>query len=64
MCTLPANWLNEHAVASKTGINVETLRVWRRTKKHIPFSKIGRLVRYDEGTVDAYMKSQEVAVAA
>ena len=64
MCALAADWLNEHDVAVKTGINVETLRVWRKAKKHIPFSKIGRLIRYDDKAIDAYMKSQEVAVAA
>ena len=64
MCALPATWLTEQDVSARTSISVETLRVWRGAKKHIPFSKIGRLVRYDEKTVDAYMKSQEVAVAS
>lgn len=57
-------WLTEQEVSAMTGFPVETLRTWRKAKTHIPYSKIGRLVRYNEQTVTNYMESQEVKVSA
>lgn len=55
-------WLTEQEASQKTSIPVETLRTWRKAKKNIPFSKIGRLVRYNAQTVTDYMESCAVAV--
>jgi excisionase family DNA binding protein len=55
-------WLNEQQCSEMTGIPVGTLQDWRTKKLNIPFSRIGRLVRYAEDEVDAYMRSQTVAV--
>lgn len=55
-------WLTEKETSEKTSIPAATLRDWRFKKQNIPFSRIGRLVRYSEAEVDAYMASQTVEV--
>lgn len=55
-----SGWLTENEASDLTKIPVETLRSWRTAKKHLPYSKIGRLVRYNEVAVNAYVKAREV----
>jgi predicted DNA-binding transcriptional regulator AlpA len=55
-------WLTEQQCSDKTGIPTATLRDWRFKKLNIPFSRIGRLVRYSEAEVDAYLQAQSVSV--
>lgn len=50
-------WLSEQSVSEKTEIPVNTLRDWRKKQTGPPFSKIGRLVRYNEAAVDEYLAS-------
>ena len=54
-------WLNEQSVSDLTQIPVNTLRDWRKPGKVVlPFSKIGRLVRYSESAVVSYIDAHEV----
>ncbi|WP_382307362.1 helix-turn-helix domain-containing protein [Herbiconiux sp. UC225_62] len=55
-------WLTEQQCAEKTGIPVGTLRDWRLKKLNLPFSRIGRLVRYSDAEVDEFMAAQTVEV--
>lgn len=57
-------WLTEKEASAQFKIAVGTLRDWRHKEVHIPFSKIGTLVRYDEAEVDAYIKAREVKVTS
>ena len=59
-------WATEQQVSEHTGIPVETLRSWRRNgiAKVLPFSKVGRLVRYNIEDVDAAIKATRVEVTA
>ena len=61
---LASTWLTEQEASALISIPVETLRSWRTRKQYIPYSKIGRLVRYDVTIIGEFMKSQEVAVAS
>ena len=41
------------------GVNVETLNVWRATKRYpLPYIKSGRLVRYRESDVEKFIESR------
>lgn len=53
-------WLDEKSVSELTRIPVETLRYWRTHRKNLPYAKIGRLVRYSEAAVNAYMQDHGV----
>lgn len=49
--------LNEHEVAELIRQSVKTLRAHRYTGKGLPYTKIGRNVRYKLTTVLAYLES-------
>lgn len=52
-------------VAEYLGLEVETLTVWRCTKRYnLPYTKIGRLVRYRADDVEAFVTSRTVGEAA
>ncbi|MCL4310685.1 MAG: helix-turn-helix domain-containing protein [Actinomycetota bacterium] len=53
-------YLNEKQVSDMTGISVHTLRNQRAEARGIPYSKIGRSVRYAISDVMNYMESGRV----
>lgn len=59
-------WLTEAEVSEHTKIPVATLQSWRRSgaEKILPFTRIGRLVRYDLEAVDAALRAMQVEVAS
>lgn len=55
--------LKPEQVAKLIGVTVETLAIWRCTKRYsLPYIKSGRRVHYDEADVLRFLKSQKVAV--
>lgn len=53
-----AEYLTEKQVASLLGVSLPTLRRWRAAgSSYLPFSKIGRLVRYLRSDVESYAAS-------
>ncbi len=47
--------LTEDEVAGQLGCSVALLRKWRRVGGGPPFCRIGRLVRYSEADIAAYI---------
>ncbi len=46
-------------VAEILGVSVETLNVWRTTKRYpLPYVKSGRLIRYRMSDVEAFIESR------
>ncbi len=59
------NLMTPEEVAEYLGLEVETLNVWRCTKRYnLPYSKIGRLVRYRAEDVEAFVTSRIEGEAA
>lgn len=56
----PPKWLSERDVAAMTGISLSTLRKHRHFMMGIPYSKVGRSVRYEEAEVVAFMRSKRI----
>ena len=54
--------LTPEEVSQATGLSVETLAQWRSRKRHLPYLKIGRRIRYDLKDVEAYLKRCRVSV--
>lgn len=53
--------LNSYQAAEYIGVTPGTLEVWRCTKRyHIPFIKVGRLVRYRKSALDIFLDQQTV----
>lgn len=51
--------LTPHEVADILCVSVETLNVWRATKRYpLPYVKSGRLVRYRAQDVEAFIESR------
>ena len=53
-------WVNEKAAANMTGISVHTLRAYRLHRKGLPYSKVGRSVRYSTDDIRAYMTASRI----
>lgn len=59
------NLMTPEEVAAYLGLEVETLNVWRCTKRYnLPYTKIGRLVRYRPEDVEAFIVSRTEGNAA
>ena len=59
------NLMTPEEVAEYLGISVETLNVWRCTKRYdLPYVKAGRLVRYRIADVEAFIASRVQGGAA
>lgn len=53
--------VNDHEAATILGVAVQTLRIWRSTGRYaLPFSKIGRTVRYRVSDLEAFIQSRSV----
>lgn len=53
--------LSPQQAAEYLGVSVNTLEVWRSTKRYnIPFIKVGRLVKYRKTALDAFLESRTI----
>lgn len=53
--------VDEHVASSELGIAPATLRVWRCTgRHHLPYAKVGRLVKYRMGDLRNFKQSCRV----
>jgi excisionase family DNA binding protein len=59
-----SNLMTPEQVAEYLGVSVETLNVWRCTKRYnLPYIKAGRLVRYRPQDVEGFVTSRIQGVA-
>ena len=64
LCKSTQNLLTPQDVANRLGVSTTTLSTWRCTKRYpLPYVKVGRLVRYRLGDVEAFeiARLQEIA---
>ena len=52
-------WLNPHELMELYGIAVNTQAKWRVEKK-IPYSKVGKFVRYSKAEINEWLKNHSV----
>jgi len=55
--------LTPEQVAELTSLSLVTLAQWRSQRRHIPYLKIGRAVRYDVTEVNRYLEGCRVSVS-
>jgi excisionase family DNA binding protein len=59
MVSTPPQLLTQEQVAQRLGIKPATLQIWRVTGRYrLPFVKCGRLVRYREEDVCAFIENR------
>lgn len=55
---------NEAEAAQILGVKTGTLQVWRSTKRYaLAYVKVGRLVRYRQSDLEAFLASRTVEAA-
>lgn len=53
--------LTSEQAAAYIGVSPGTLEVWRCTKRyHLPFIKVGRLVRYRKSDLDSFLDRRTI----
>lgn len=66
--TIPSGWLTNRQAAERIGIHPVTLAAWRTKNRGPEYTKLGSgpkaHIRYRVEAVDAWMRSEKVAVAS
>lgn len=57
---LPKEWLKPQDIQNEYSISMSTLAKWRMTNKHLPFSKIGKYIKYRRVDVETFLSSNMV----
>lgn len=53
--------LSEQQAAQQLGVKPSTLQLWRSTKRYqLAYIKVGRLVRYRQSALNAFLAAREV----
>ena len=61
---MSTQYLTEAEVAKVLGVCQRTLQGWRLQRRVLPFTRIGRVVRYPAAAVEKYLTENTVAVDA
>jgi len=56
-------WITSQVVQKDYGFSTSTLAKWRMDNKNLPFSKMGKYIRYKRSDVEAFIESNKVEVA-
>jgi hypothetical protein len=60
METSNKQWLNPKEVNADYGLSVSTLAKWRMYNLHLPYSKIGKYIKYKRDDIEAFLDSNIV----
>ena len=63
MTTEKKEWLNPREVRQEFGFSTSTLAKWRMNNLNLPFSKMGKYIRYKRVDVEVFIESNKVEVA-
>ena len=56
-------YLNPREVNQEFGFSTSTLAKWRMDNLNIPFSKMGKYIRYKRSDIEAFIENNKVEVA-
>lgn len=57
-------WLNPKEVHNNYGFSISTLAKWRMDNLNLPYSKMGKYIKYKRSDVEALLNSNIQAVAS
>ncbi len=60
----PSSYMSPRATSRMTGVSIKTLESMRSQRRGPPFYRVGRLIRYREDEVQAWMERQREACEA
>ncbi|WP_415406926.1 helix-turn-helix domain-containing protein [Sulfurovum sp. CS9] len=55
-------WLNPREASKEFGFSTSTLAKWRMDNLNLPFSKIGKYIRYKRDDIIHFLESSKVEV--
>ncbi|PLY13169.1 MAG: DNA-binding protein [Sulfurimonas sp.] len=58
------DWLNPNETHKEYGFSVSTLAKWRMDNKYLPFSKIGKYIKYKRADIEAFLNSNVIDAVA
>ena len=58
------DWLTPREVNKEYQFSVSTIAKWRMDNKNLPFSKMGKYIRYKRSDIEAFIESNRVEVAS
>jgi len=61
---LQEKWLTPRGVHVKYGFSTSTLAKWRMENINIPFSRMGKYIRYNSADIDKWIENNKVEVAS
>lgn len=57
----PSKLLNPYEVSKLLGVSIDTLAVWRCTKRYpLPYVRVGRSIRYRLDDVEEFLNSRTI----
>lgn len=56
------DWLSPKEIYTHYGMSVSTLAKWRMDRKHLPFTKVGKYIKYKRADIEAFLNSNIVEV--
>ncbi len=56
-------WLNPREASKEFGFSVSTMAKWRMDNLNIPFSKMGKYIKYKRDDIIQFIESNKVEVA-
>ena len=60
---LQKGWLNPRDVNNEFGFSTSTLAKWRMNNINLPFSKIGKYIKYKRSDIVEFLEHSKVEVA-
>jgi hypothetical protein len=57
-------WINPNEVQKEYGFSVSTLAKWRMQNKFLPFSKIGKYIKYKRADIEAFLNCNVIDAVA
>ncbi|MEA2028304.1 MAG: helix-turn-helix domain-containing protein [Campylobacterota bacterium] len=57
------DWLTPLEVHQQYGLSISTLAKWRMDRKYLPFSKVGKYIKYKRSDIEDFLESNMVGVA-
>ena len=62
MDNIKKEWINPSETSQEFGFSISTLAKWRMSNKNLPFSKVGKYIKYRRADVEAFLNSNLIDV--
>ena len=60
--SIQKEWINPKEAHQEYGFSISTLAKWRMNNLHLPYSKIGKYIKYKRSNIEAYLNTNIVEV--